>query len=206
MIVAMSLNCLPPELLDHILFLAVHNRGIKRALRLRLVNRLFSTIALEALFRSGLLDDGPNQSLRDEIIWRRYIAYRALSNTRPIPYELRILRRVAERITEHTRQAEGRVPGDKDVQNCVVRLCEISHVGRCVWRKNILNPQPEDAPRANDVVDENGDYFKKSLFSAAAYLNHVDLIQDLLSREEYTVHEMQAIEFPSRRKTEADIG
>ncbi|KAI6260678.1 hypothetical protein MCOR19_003025 [Pyricularia oryzae] len=78
----MPLPHLPTEILEQILTHAVIVRGLKRALRLRLVSRIWSVDILNVIFVAGLPDntywlgrlDRPDGSA--QLFWQRYLAWR----------------------------------------------------------------------------------------------------------------------------------
>ncbi|CAO2648638.1 Nn.00g079050.m01.CDS01 [Neocucurbitaria sp. VM-36] len=128
---------LPAEILREILVRAVTVRGLKRALRLRLVNRLFSQEITQALLASSIPDEyiaineietsrWPGRSRWSETsrepeyhaFWQAYLTNRVMSQRGPLLPLLKFVHKVAEHLCKAT--------GDRDVgnlRNYVHNLC-----------------------------------------------------------------------------------
>ncbi|KAI6092657.1 ankyrin [Hypoxylon rubiginosum] len=170
----MPFSDLPNEVVHLILVPAVWVRGLKRAVRLRLVSRTWNAAVEDAIFDSGILDEnGLVNRIRREVdfaFWHRYLIYRALHNAKPSSMGLVLIRQTAERIVE----MRGRNLADSQeaVRECVGELCHAVLVfGGCGQISTYLAPEAGAIGR----LDEDFHLFRRALVSAAAYMNDLDL-------------------------------
>ncbi|KAI9645926.1 hypothetical protein NHQ30_005363 [Ciborinia camelliae] len=166
----MSLLSLPAELVDRILLQAVLTRGIKRGLRLRLVNKWFSQNVQSALFESRLLDSfdtGATGILCDwhiekdhgkSKLWHSYLVHRVLNETSLSHPRYLIIRDIAQRVCDET---------GADLKPTIETLC---------WPalKYASNPDSDSELKSNPS-NPNID-----LLCAAAYLNLIPLAKRLM--------------------------
>jgi hypothetical protein len=120
----MDILSLPPELFHMVLVAAVHvRRRLDRALRLRLVNRLFSRAAINAIFDTRILEDpsyggGPHDGFRGcsarysqshTEFWTRYMVHRVLHidvRDAAETWKLRTIRRIVDYFVDLDRQSD----------------------------------------------------------------------------------------------------
>lgn len=168
----MSFSSLPREIVHEVLVAAVKVRGLKRATRLRYVDRFWNVAVMEAIFASGILDDYSYISS----FWPRYLAYRVLSKPASLSKPLRVIRQVAERLVSYRSDA---TDYDEDaVRECVTEICEIP----CHMYSNLsmLDAQLTDQNTPAEDLDLDDEQFKQTLMSAAAWTNELALVQELL--------------------------
>jgi len=162
---------LPIEISRLILLEAVKTRGLKRALRLRFVSRSWNREALEAIFESGILD--AHVDLERALIWPKYLTYRVLRNGQPLCWQLRTLRRVAERVQAF----RGDDRSHDALRQCVFEMCQFipkhnRDARPCrYWLKT---------PERDENINENDEIFKQTLLSAAVVVNDIDLVNEMI--------------------------
>ncbi|KAF2729710.1 ankyrin [Polyplosphaeria fusca] len=124
----MMITDLPNELFQHILLECIRVRGWKRAMRLRLVNKLFSTQIMDVIFTSKCLDDMfvDYKSERDlQRSWppftAAYLQHRvATENANGLPALLSLCR-----IANHLSEQDGPQPGpSKDSDRNLSAICD----------------------------------------------------------------------------------
>ncbi|PQE28625.1 multiple ankyrin repeats single kh domain protein [Rutstroemia sp. NJR-2017a BBW] len=178
----MNILDLPMEIFHEVLLAAVISRGVKRALRLKLVCKQFYDCLQPALFESRLLDEfgcqGPPLELRftqlwyirkshgAEKLWQSYLVYRVQNETDPEVGRFVEIRNLAEELSRRT---------ETQYETTVNSLCWLaletgSHYPghRERWRTST---------HPTDVASNPGLY----LLSAAAYFNYIPLARQLLS-------------------------
>ncbi|KAI1771300.1 ankyrin [Hypoxylon cercidicola] len=176
----MPFSDLPNEVIHLILGPAVRARGLKRAVRLRLVNRVWNVAVEDAIFASGVLDEDNqiNRVLRDVdfAFWHRYLVYRALHNRKPSSTRLALIRQVAERIAEI--RGHDLHDSQEILRECVDELCRAVLVFREVYGH--LETYVASKAEPNVQLDEGSSEFQRALMTAAAYMNDLDLGRQLL--------------------------
>ncbi|PVH97224.1 ankyrin [Periconia macrospinosa] len=172
----MHLFDFPEEMFSKIILHASLARGVKRALRLRLVCKRFSQALPRALFESRLLDAfNTEKILSDWVIendhgatklWHSYLVYRVHNEIRqPCQRRYVELRLVAQRVCEET---------GADMETTIEALCWPA-LKQCTIPD--INSKLEKEPLSPNL----------DLLCAAAYLNHIAVAQRLL-REGYSPH------------------
>ena len=183
----MLLLNLPSELIDKILLCAVLTRGVKRALRLRLVCSEFSFLSAfqsflqltdyierfsrdicPALYQSRLLDSFQTGRILSEwyirndhgmsTFWHSYLVYRVLNGTNPPQHRFLDIRQVAERICEDT---------GADLASTVETLC---------WPAL----QQGTNPGSDAILEREPSNPGLNLLCVAAYLNLIPMAKRLL--------------------------
>ncbi|KAM3086603.1 hypothetical protein ACMFMG_000729 [Clarireedia jacksonii] len=163
---------LPTELLLKILFHAVRDRELRRALRLRLVSKHFSQVTLQILFESDLLDYSYthfflagwylNNNHGPSNFWHAYLVRKAQTAGNCSSSERRHLniREIAEYVCKET---------NTEIGETIEKLCWpalLQGTSRLVYKHNTWGKAPLD--------------LGAHLLCAAAYLDHVPLVQRLL--------------------------
>ncbi|KAF1976068.1 ankyrin, partial [Bimuria novae-zelandiae CBS 107.79] len=172
----MHLFDFPEEIFSKILLHASLARGVKRALRLRLVCKLFSQALPPALFESRLLDSFKTDEILSDWaiendhgatkLWHSYLVYRVHNEIRqPCQRRYLDLRLVAQRVCEET---------GADIETTIEALCWPA-LKQCTLP--YINSKLEKEPLSPNL----------DLLCAAAYLNHISVAQRLL-REGYSPH------------------
>ncbi|TVY84060.1 Ankyrin repeat domain-containing protein [Lachnellula suecica] len=176
----------PAELVQKILFHMVIARGVKRALRLRLVCKLFSYEIQPALFESRLLDKFDTSKILADWytqndhgaskLWHSYLAYRVHIGTSPSQPRFLAIRQVAERVRAET---------GADLELTISSLCWPALLpGTASGTDSVLAKQP---------VDQELD-----LLCAAAYLHLVPLARRLIQEKVSPTAESQLFSSPMR--------
>ncbi|KAF2463609.1 ankyrin [Lindgomyces ingoldianus] len=134
----MELIDLPPEIIREILVHAVKVRGIKRGLRLRLINPYFATEVLQALYQTDLLEDlVENKGLKRSHdtwhiqFWRSYLVHKITVNRDPKWGSLNIILHIAKYLCEQTGRED-----DNTLRVFVTAMCYrpyrlLEHERRC---------------------------------------------------------------------------
>lgn len=178
----MFFSDLPHEIVHEILVLAVKLRGIKRALRLRLVNKYFLDATERAIFDSGILDtvDQCRRINRGKEFWQRYLAYRALHGTKSLSYYLRTIRQASECILRHREGLKGAEFTEEELRECVMEISYLPFLNLHFEHHFAEYLSPEFATACK--IDEDSVQFKKALLSAAAATSEVELVQRLVDQ------------------------
>ncbi|PQE26749.1 hypothetical protein CJF31_00003446 [Rutstroemia sp. NJR-2017a BVV2] len=163
---------LPVELVSNVLLQAVIARGIKRALRLRLVNKRFYRDVQSALFESRILDQFYTGDVLEEwytdknqataLFWHSYLVYRVQhENTLSFPRYLDI-RHTAQRVCEET---------GADLVSTIEIIC---------WPALIRGTNPNNCSRSRAPVKSYLSTPDLNLLCVAAYLNLIPLATRLI--------------------------
>ncbi|KAI2780778.1 hypothetical protein F4815DRAFT_445017 [Daldinia loculata] len=184
----MSFSTLPNELVQEILIAAVRVRvskcwfgtsSVERALRLRLVSRLWDTVTMYAMFQSGILND---PSMRFPYIcrpfWSRYLTDKLMCTATPLTRPLLIIRQVAERILAF----RGEDTWGEKLEEVIFEISKVcmntnDHYGGSyvTW----TTPPSRNAKMSTKITDRDED-FMQALLAAAAFTNEVKLVKELL--------------------------
>ncbi|TRX93457.1 hypothetical protein FHL15_005732 [Xylaria flabelliformis] len=172
------------EVIHCILVLAVRARGFKRAIRLRLVSRTWNAAVEHAIFDSGILDEDGliTQAFSRDVdltFWQRYLAYRALHNTKRLSLRLALIRRVAECIVDLRGRSADESQRKKDLAECVDDICHATLLFRGVSGHSDSYLVPEEYPTT--TIDRDGASFQRALMAAIAYTNDSNLARQLPS-------------------------
>ncbi|KAK8099509.1 ankyrin repeat-containing domain protein [Apiospora kogelbergensis] len=177
----MSLQDCPIEILQRILQFSALARGIRRALRLKLVCKLFYNAFQPALFQSRLLDIlAAKKRLTVEKslekydpkhrrgngagrLWHTYAVMRVNADRDPAVSRLAQVRLVVSDFCERT---------GRGLEESIIELCRFA---RSDWFKDVI--KNEDTPNAPVAAE--------ATTPAAAYLARKDLHHDLLSIASY---------------------
>ncbi|KAI0852455.1 hypothetical protein F5Y00DRAFT_226652 [Daldinia vernicosa] len=195
----MSFSTLPNELVQEILIAAVRLRvttisddtpyavtkhSVERALRLRLVSRLWDTITMYAIFQSGILND---PWLRPfpyicRPFWSQYLVDKIMYTTKPLTRPFLVIRQVAKRILAF----RGEDTWGKKLEECIFEISKVCmntrdrRGGYRTWMtppaRTLRNPN-----MSTEITDHDED-FMQALLAAAAFTNEVKLVKELLPR------------------------
>ncbi|KAI0385764.1 ankyrin [Hypomontagnella monticulosa] len=175
----MSLSSLPNEIFHAILVPTVQVRGVKRALRLRLVSQSWSSMVLDAIFDADILAD-PGLAPWLSCFWARYITCRIMRLERQqLSRPLRIIRQVAERVLA----SRGERPVGDALREYVFEISQIpTRINRAfqdykAWLE--VPQQDEQEGLANGVVPQDDEAFRQTLLAAAAYTDEIALVREL---------------------------
>ncbi|KAI0552803.1 hypothetical protein F4679DRAFT_581309 [Xylaria curta] len=150
----MPFSALLPEMVYQIILYAVKVRGIKRAVL-----------------------DGHESGCP---YLQRYFAQRIMGRPQTLCSRLRVIRQVAARIVSH--RSKGRDDGDSydAFRDCVFDLCRLC----ATWIGFGKIPQDDrwfvDAKPSTRPVNEHGEWFLQALLAAAAWINEVALVHEIL--------------------------
>lgn len=178
-----SVRGLPNEIAQAIFLEAVQVRGVTRAGRLRLVSRAWDAAVLEAIFKSGILDDQYQKS-KTSPYWPQYLTYRILHTNTPLTNRFRIVRQVAARVLA----SRGQDPSGNALESCVLDICSLCPVlVKSGGYYNNLAPGPIPSnmemvilETSSGNIDENGIVYKGALLSAAACTNDAAVVAEVL--------------------------
>ncbi|KAH9890779.1 hypothetical protein F4778DRAFT_752211 [Xylariomycetidae sp. FL2044] len=200
----MSLGVLPNEIRLIIFTIAVKERGIRRATRLRLVSRAWDGYVTEAIFSSGILDSS-NAKLGGEYR-RRYLTWRIMHRPQTLSRPLCIIRKVGVALaTWRGLYRPAMENGNKDekdrarkaIEDCVYEISNIPHrpdhmvisIPPLAWhnitRINNTNvhtdPTSHTDPIHTDPIHDGDPHYLQALLAAAAWTNEIALIVHIQS-------------------------
>ncbi|KAL7619484.1 hypothetical protein AAE478_010023 [Parahypoxylon ruwenzoriense] len=176
----MELLDLSPELLHIVLIYAALGRGIKRAVRLRLVCKPFALMLYPALFETHLMDNVPRHPLGTERwqlqnqhgaveVWRKYLVYRCLGERDATVGRFVEIRQIAQAVCRETAL---------DLKDVIEAMCllALSHGMSMTDNKNSKKLGPivikETKPEANMGLN---------MLTVAAHLDLFPLAERLLA-------------------------
>ncbi|CAG8955651.1 hypothetical protein HYFRA_00009605 [Hymenoscyphus fraxineus] len=172
-----GISTFPVEVTRLILLEAVQTRGLKRAVRLRFVNRWWDVEVLEAIFRCGILDKC--ERLCESLFWPKYLPYKIFSNETPRFRNLCVIREVAERVLEFRRE----LPSDDAVRECICQFATHGGGEGCNWAG-----YAGEIVEEGRVLDDSDDVFNRALLVAAIILNDMTLVKHQLSHMRHSPH------------------
>ncbi|KAH8731803.1 ankyrin repeat-containing domain protein [Phaeosphaeriaceae sp. PMI808] len=123
----MGLLELPTELFEHIIHDAIQIRGLKRGMRLRLVNKTFARTVSQVIYSSCLLDEvetlsADSMALIPPTMLRSYLEYQVIRrDPRSRNIMLNCIRQVAEEIHK-----EQDICDSASFKTCVHRICSMA--------------------------------------------------------------------------------
>ncbi|KAL5377228.1 hypothetical protein DPSP01_009893 [Paraphaeosphaeria sporulosa] len=169
---------LPAELLQNILNHAIVVRGMKRGLRLRLINKRFAAEVIDTIYAYRMLDERfcqPLTTVRNPPMppfTASYIEYRIHnkeddSSLAPYP-KLGLLRRIARDLVAENVS----LPYD----DCVRFLCRLISEGGAD-RVSQVFPPALPRPAYGHVLYETEEYYVDNLFAAAVVTNTVTIVE-----------------------------
>lgn len=172
----MPLQDCPNEIIHRILYFSVLTRGLRRALRLKLVCKFFYDALQPALFESRLLDNVASDcwcgidvaferynSRKSEDngadrLWHDYVVVRVNTDSNPAASRFGQVRHVAEKLAGETGQ---------DLRQIILDLCWFAQGS---WFEPSLSPERPEGPPDPDI----------DLLSVATYFGYLPLVQKLL--------------------------
>ncbi|QDS71618.1 hypothetical protein FKW77_007097 [Venturia effusa] len=168
----MMLLDLPPEILQAILINSVRLRGLKRGVRLRLVNKFLSQEVIWAVSKSGLLEDHCNYPYRGSPPGD-YLLPKALENRDDEQgrYTLQILRHLADKLCSLNNKSE-------DLETWKKYMVEMSSL---VADANPCFTTVSPTGRQNIVENTSPMAMDAHLQAAAAHLNMVSIVEQLIT-------------------------
>ncbi|KAF2649141.1 ankyrin [Lophiostoma macrostomum CBS 122681] len=165
---------LPTEVSDEIIHQVVVSRGIKRGLRLRLVNSTFARVVIQVLFTFRLLDDAHEVAGKVHLtsLLYRYVAYRAKNeplNGNPL---LCCLRRVALDVI-----------GTREVQGRDIEFLGSSPVDKfcAFWGRTSNIMRLEEVFQRKEEVSE--DEYRQTVFATALCIDDLALAQSCIESD-----------------------
>ncbi|GJC87849.1 hypothetical protein ColLi_10687 [Colletotrichum liriopes] len=172
---------MPAEIVRLISIEAVRVRGVKRAVRLRLVNRSWNREVMEALFESGISDSFRAFS---PVFWPKHLMHKLRQRENLLSRPLRLIRRTAQRVVAF-RSGEPNYENHDAVQEYLWKICQLSHA--C----NVLGPCWPSFFKVSEQMDpiqDSDEDFKQTLLAAAAATNDLALVRELLPLMQGCVH------------------
>ncbi|TID22195.1 gb [Venturia nashicola] len=167
----MKLLDLPPEIFQTILIESVRLRGLKRGIRLRLINKFFSQEVIWAVSRSGMLDNhckGPYQGSPPG----EYLLPRALENRDDVQYRytLQILRQLADKLC-----SMNTISDQEMWKKYIVEMTSLVADAHPCFR-TVLTIGKQCFPEETEPLAMDA-----HLLAAAAHLNMISVVKTLLT-------------------------
>jgi ankyrin repeat protein len=177
----MEIMELPLEVLHIILFYAVLGRGIKRALRLRLICKTFASALYPALFETHIMDHYRSNPIGSDVwqtriqrgaekLWQEYLAYRVMNERDPTVGRFVEIRQIAQAVCQE-KESTLALTATVEALCCLV-LTHGTNVGR-EWKKWWWPLLKGSEERANLGLN--------TLLSAAAYFDLLPLARRLIA-------------------------
>ncbi|KAF2867304.1 ankyrin repeat-containing domain protein [Massariosphaeria phaeospora] len=174
-----SLLDLPVELFHAVLVECIRVRIPKRALRLRLVNRLFASEVIRVIHEYHILEDNILRVRQLGSVGAEYLSRRLLRTKLPIAPQWANIRCIATRLAQEDDEAVR----EERYAAYVQLLCgELAR--RCDFSMSSICMRAELADR----YDERncGKYFREhDLLTAAAYTNKIAVIEEVINDPDY---------------------
>lgn len=185
----MNLVDLPPELIQSILVHAVRSRGLKRALRLRLVNSVYSRLPLsvtqanvifleffsseviQALYTSKILEDLCRLPHRYPPLCLGYLQFKTLGQRGYVTAPRKVIRQIADRLCVENVIPESSV--DEIRSAYIKQLCSLAF-----RRNNCLSSFFQQ----HRTIDDDDNALQRHLFVAAVYTNSLSLVRRLITQ------------------------
>ncbi|KAI1468608.1 uncharacterized protein F4812DRAFT_458136 [Daldinia caldariorum] len=187
----MSISILPNEVLQEILNLAVLARttrsSIDRAVRLRLVSRLWNVTTIYAIYQSGILKihETPLLPYICRPFLPRYLVDSSTRMNKPLTRPFLVVRKVAKHVLAF-RGEDTSEENLKDFIGKISKVCMNGDTGYEIYKTWIRLPRGGiDTP--TDIAEDDED-FMQALLAAAALTNEVQLVNELLPRFKNSTH------------------
>ncbi|KAI8965252.1 hypothetical protein F5Y11DRAFT_362260 [Daldinia sp. FL1419] len=176
-----SFSSLPNEVVHAILIEAVQVRTVRRALRLRLVSRLWNYAAMFAIFRSGILDDPDLDGcpLICRQFWRQHLTDKSMGPEESLTRPLLIIRQVAARALADSGE-DTSYQRLKDFVFKISQVCMNGYKGNESYQ-TWMTPRPGDFIMTTNISKDDEDYMQ-ALLVVAAITNNVQLATHILPR------------------------
>lgn len=165
---------LPGEVVRLIAIEAVRARSVKRAVRLRFVNRSWNREITEAMVESGILDN--HQRVAYSCFWPKVLMHKIrLSDNLP-SRKLRLIRRAAQRVVAF-RTGKPDSENHESLQDYLWDICQLSPDASVVgpWYSYWFTPEEQMTP-----IHDSHEDFRETLLAAAAATNDLALVEELL--------------------------
>ncbi|KAK1978349.1 hypothetical protein LZ30DRAFT_729153 [Colletotrichum cereale] len=165
---------MPVEIVRLIFLEAVRARGLKRAVRLRFVNKSWDHEVIDAIVESGILDG--LWHITDTVFWPKYFMQKLRQSENLSQRPLRLTRLAAQRVVAF-RSGDPNFENHDATQEYLWELCRLPPGAnpRGSWM-----PHWFDVPTQIDPIHESDDDFIETLLAAAAATNDVALVRELL--------------------------
>ncbi|GKT92226.1 multiple ankyrin repeats single KH domain [Colletotrichum tofieldiae] len=164
----------PAEITRLIAIEIVRARGIKRALRLRRVNRSWDHEIVEAIVESGILEENPKMKAYWTPFKAKYVMHKLQQREGLLSRGLRIVRKAAQRLVA-LRTGKPESETQEEVQEVLWEFCKVTQDFCRVTADSWFEVPEEITP-----IDDSGEAFRGALVAGAVALNDLHLLQQVL--------------------------
>ncbi|TDZ16076.1 hypothetical protein Cob_v010944 [Colletotrichum orbiculare MAFF 240422] len=165
---------LPAEVTRLIAISIVRARGIKRALRLRRVNRSWDHEMVEAIVESGILEEDPKNKAYWTPFKAKYVMHKLQQREDRLSRGLRILRKAAQRLVA-LRTGKPEAETREEVQQVLWEFCKVTQE---YFRE--IEASWFEVPKKIDPIDDSDEAFRGTLVAGAVALNDLHLLRRVL--------------------------
>ncbi|GKT50680.1 uncharacterized protein ColSpa_10861 [Colletotrichum spaethianum] len=165
---------MPVEITRLIAIEIVRARGIKRALRLRRVNRSWDHEIVEAIVESGILEENPKKKAYWTPFKAKYVMHKLQQREALLSRGLRILRKAAQRLVA-LRTGKPESETREEIQEVLWEFCKVTQ-DFCRDTEDSWFEVPEEI----ETIDESGEAFRGTLVAGAVALNDLHLLRQVL--------------------------
>ncbi|KAK2762336.1 hypothetical protein FQN54_001346 [Arachnomyces sp. PD_36] len=162
---------LPAELIHSILVHAILVRGLKRGLRLRLVNKFCSREVIQALYTSRILESLCHVGHEYPPLGLEYLQFKTLGERGNVTAPRKVIRQIADRLCVENDIPTSRAHEERGAY--IKQLCRLAFE-----RNNCLSSFFQEYKQ----IDDDDQALKRHLFVAAVYTNSVSLVRRLINQ------------------------
>ncbi|EFQ28371.1 hypothetical protein CGRA01v4_12025 [Colletotrichum graminicola] len=165
---------MPAEITRLVAIETLRARGIKRALRLRRVNRSWDHEIVGAIVESGILEENPRKKAYWTPLKAKYIMHKLQQREGLLSRGLRILRKAAQHLVA-LRTGKPEFETREEVQEVLWEFCKVTQE---------FSRDTEDSwfevPEEMEPIDDSDEAFRGALVAGAVALNDLHLLQQVL--------------------------
>lgn len=166
---------MPGEIVRLIGIEAVRARGVKRAVRLRLVNGSWNREITEAIVESGILNG--HQKVAESCLWPKLLMHKIRLGDNLPSRKLRLIYRAAQRVVAF-RAGKSGSENPEALQAYLWDICQLSPEASVYGPRRMhgfFMPDEHVTP-----IHDSDDDFRETLLAVAAATNDLALVQELL--------------------------
>ncbi|WQF77155.1 Putative ankyrin repeat-containing domain superfamily [Colletotrichum destructivum] len=165
---------LPAEITRLIAIEIVRARSIKRALRLRRVNRSWDYEIVEAIVESGVLEENPKVKAYWTPLKAKYVMHKLQQREGLLSRGFRIVRKVAQRLVA-LRTGKPESETQDEIQEVLWEFCKVT---QDYYRYN--EDSWFEVPEEIEPIDESEGAFRGTMVAGAVALNDLHLLRQVL--------------------------
>ncbi|KAL0933473.1 multiple ankyrin repeats single KH domain [Colletotrichum truncatum] len=165
---------MPVEIARLIAIEIVRARGIKRALRLRRVNRSWDHGIVEAIVESGILEENPKKKAHWTLLKAKYVMHKLQQREDLLSRGLRIVRKAAQRLVA-LRTGKPESETQEEVQKVLWEFCKATQ-DFC----GVTDDSYFEVPKEIEPIDDSDEAFRGAMVAGAVALKDLHLLRQVL--------------------------